>query len=113
MLIKEGHPNSTAFFENKYKLEHLMIITLLLYVISCMTDTFMNAFYEALANALKKPGVVPHPSWNTLPLFNQLEFIFGKCGSWEGIRVCTRLTRISKGWPSGDGSGPGRSVKGV
>ena len=38
---------------------------------------------------------------------------FGKCGSWEGLRSCIHRPRISLGWHIGDGTGPGRSVKGV
>ena len=44
-------------------------------------------------------------------LFNHLVFKFGKCGSWEGIRTCTRHSRIYHGCLIGDG--PGKPVKGV
>ena len=71
-----------------------------------MTATFMNAFYESLAHAIKKPGVLPHPLWNTLPLFNQIVFKFRKCGSWEEMQSCIRRPRISQGRLIGDGSGP-------
>ena len=37
----------------------------------------------------------------------------GKCGSWRGIQSCIHRPRIPEGWPIGDGSGPGRLVKGV
>ena len=67
-----------------------------------MTTIFMNAFYEAYAHAKKKPWVVPHLSWKTLQLFNQ-----------QVIWSCVHRPRISQGWPIGDGSGPGRPVKGV
>ena len=43
-----------------------------------MAATFINAFYEAFEHALMKPGVVPHPSWYTLPLFNQPVLTFGE-----------------------------------
>ena len=79
-----------------------------------MTATLMNAFSEAFCACLKEAsGCTPSPSWNTLPLLNQLVFKFRKCGSWEGIRSCISRPRISQGWPIGDGSGLVRPVKGV
>ena len=38
-----------------------------------------------------------HPLWNALPLFNQLVFHFGKCGSWEGSWWYTHYPRLSQG----------------
>ena len=31
-----------------------------------MTATFIEAFYEPYAHALKKPGVLPQPLWSQL-----------------------------------------------
>ena len=47
-----------------------------------MSTTFMNTFCEAFAHAQVKPGVVPHPLWNVLALFNYLVFKLRKCDWW-------------------------------
>ena len=73
----------------------------------------MDVFYVPFVHAEKKPGVEATPLWNTLPLFNQLAFEFGKCGSWKQVRSCARWPRISQRWPIGNVAGPGTPVKGV
>ena len=60
MLVKRRPSKCMGFVENKYRHENVMI------------TTFIKAFYEPFAHALKKPGVLPHPLWNALSLLNQL-----------------------------------------
>ena len=62
-----------------------------------MTATFMNAFYEALRMLKRSLGLYPKPLWSTMPLFNRLVFILGKCGGWGGIRLCIHRPRIPQG----------------
>ena len=55
----------------------------------------------------------PPPPAEWMPLFNQLVFVFRKCGSWERIQSCIRWPRISQGRSIEDGSEPWRPVNGV
>ena len=95
ILKKEGCPNSPALLKiNKYRHEHVKITNLYLVLPPYSWMHSMSLL------------------WNTLPLFNQLVFKFGKHGSWEGIPSCTRRPRISQGWPIGDGSDPDGQSRG-
>ena len=111
MLIKRRPPKCTGFVENKYRHDQVMITNLYIVSHHLYDRHFIEAFYEHFVHALKKPGVLPHPLWIALSLLNQLLFGFGKCGRWEGIRSCTRWSRISQGWSIGDEQGSQRSVK--
>ena len=76
---------------------------------SCMTATFMNAFYEPFAHAQKKPLVVPTPHLVECIAFS---VPIRKFGGWEGIRLCIHQARLSQGCSIRDRLGPGRLVKG-
>ena len=66
----------------------------------------MTATSLMLLHVLERSlGLYPTPSWNTLPLFNQIVFKFGKCGSYEGIRPSINRPIISQRWLMGDGDG--------
>ena len=71
-----------------------------------MAATFVNAFYELFAHALKKPGSEPPP-----PYGKQGYCSTSKCSNSgnvaAGILSCTRWPRISQWWLAGDGPGPG------
>ena len=114
MLIKRRPPQFTSFVENKYRHEHVMIINL--YIVSNILydrHPYECILWGFLCMLKRSQWLYPVPSWNTLPLLNQLVFKFRKCGSWEGIRSCISRPRISQGWPIVDGSGLVRPVKGV
>ena len=110
MLIKRRPSQFTSFVETN------MNILLNLYIagqILCDRHLLLLHSMRFLHSLIRSLGLYPTPSWNTLPLFNQLVFKFGKCGSWKGIQSCIHRPRIPQGWPIGDGSGTGRPVKGV
>ena len=93
-----------------------MNILLNLYIVGyilCDRHLLLMHSMRFLHLLIRSLGLYHTPSWNTLPLFNQLVFKSGKCGSWREVQSCIHMPRIPQGWPIGDGSGPGRPVKEV
>ena len=113
MLIKRRPPQFSGFIENECRHEHALLINLLIVSHILYDHHLMNAFCEASAHAQNKPGVVPHPSWNALALFNYPVLKLKKCDRWVAIQPCICQPRRSQGWSIRDWLGPERPFKGV